>query len=519
MSSLAVLSVDDLVDELAAHAAHMSAGMCRYLELVAECDRRGAACSGWGSTAEWLAWRCGLNPRSSREHVRVARALEVVPLIHAAFARGELSYAKVRALTRVRRPEQEEELLRLASVMTASQLDRALRAYRRVTTEEAHDEHDSEELTYYWNEDGSLVVRAQLAPEDGALFLKALETAREKLWQEQRSDAGQPPERGPAGPRRPTNVDALLAVADGSLAHEGDARQGADRFQVTIHAEQEALQEDGEGTCLLADGPAIAPETARRIACDASVVTLIERGGEPLGVGRKTRRVSLALRRALRARDGCCRFPGCTNRHVDAHHITHWADDGKTELGNLVLLCRRHHRLVHEGGWKVDHRLRFVDPYGRPIPHRAPQPPGSVEELHVANRHLEIDAATLDTGYGDRMDMGLAVAHLLNVVGDPYHDAADDDARRLSRAIVAWTGWGRSFEPSRRAGPTRLRIRFGADQARLLRRRVTRLEREFYSSGPAAFRAAHPHLSRAAFDALNWCFQFDSRLRATRRRR
>src|SRR5262249_5254564 len=155
-------------------------------ELVAECDRRGVG-SGWSSTAEWLAWRCALNPRSAREHVRVARALEELPLIHAAFGKGELSYAQVRALTRVRRPDREDESLRLAVVLTASQLDRALRAYRRVTTEEAHEEHASEKLTYYWDEDGSLIVRGRLAPEDGALFLKALEAGRKKLWDERRA--------------------------------------------------------------------------------------------------------------------------------------------------------------------------------------------------------------------------------------------------------------------------------------------------------------------------------------------
>ncbi len=110
MSQIAELPLDDLKDELAAQAAHMSAGMCRYLELVGECDRRG---TGWDSTAEFLAWRCGLTPRSAREHVRVARALGGLPLIREAFATGELSYSKVRALTRVRRPQHGGRAARL----------------------------------------------------------------------------------------------------------------------------------------------------------------------------------------------------------------------------------------------------------------------------------------------------------------------------------------------------------------------------------------------------------------------
>ena len=132
MSDFADLSIRQLEDELAVYAAHLSAGMCRWLELVAELDRR-VGRTAWRSCAEWIAYRCALTPRSAREHVRVARALSELPAIREAFARGELSYAKVRALTRVATPESEAGLLPLAGVLTASQLERALRVYRRVT--------------------------------------------------------------------------------------------------------------------------------------------------------------------------------------------------------------------------------------------------------------------------------------------------------------------------------------------------------------------------------------------------
>jgi hypothetical protein len=118
VSDLAGLTLDELECELATLASHIYAGTCRWLELVAELDRRGGwAESGCGSCAEWLAGRCALLPRAAREHVRVARRLEELPLVHAAFSRGELSYAKVRALTRVAESESEEELLELARVM------------------------------------------------------------------------------------------------------------------------------------------------------------------------------------------------------------------------------------------------------------------------------------------------------------------------------------------------------------------------------------------------------------------
>jgi hypothetical protein len=418
MSLIADQSLDELKDELVAHAAHMSAGMCRYLELVGECERRGA-CDGWGSTAEWLAWRCGLTRRTANEHVRVACALEELPLIRDAFACGEMSYAKVRALTRVGRPEKEDELLTLASVWSASQLERALRAYQRVMTEEAREVQEWERLSYFWDDDGSLVVRGRLAPEDGALFLKALEAGREQLWNEEQAMSGSGSAEPGRLPRRPTNVDALVAVVEDALAYESGERGGGDRFQVVVHVEQEALEKGGDGSCLLADGPAVAPETARRLACDASIVQLLERAGEPLGVGRKTRKIPLALSRALEARDGCCRFPGCTSRRVQAHHIEHWAHGGETELENLLLLCRRHHRLVHEGGWTVDHEHRFRNPYGFLITDAPPQPPGSIGALLDGHEDLDIGVDSYKTGAGDPLNLDLGVSALLHAVRRP----------------------------------------------------------------------------------------------------
>jgi hypothetical protein len=201
-TALTDMSIDHLQDEIATLAAHIYAGTCRWLELVGEFDRRGSW-AGWGcgSCAEWLAWRCALTPRAAREHVRVARRLSELPLIHDAFGRGELSYAKVRALTRVADEKSEEELLELARHLTASQLERAVRAYRRVTTDEANAVADAAHVGYFWDDDGSLIVRARLAPEDGALFLRALEAARYQLHE--RASAV-PRNRGlHTGPRMP----------------------------------------------------------------------------------------------------------------------------------------------------------------------------------------------------------------------------------------------------------------------------------------------------------------------------
>src|SRR5204862_1631574 len=177
----------------------------------------------------------------------------------------------------------------------------------------------------------------------------------------------------------------------------------------------DVLEQNGKGGCALDDGPAVAPETARRIGCDGSVVAISHRNGQTIRVGRKTRTIPPALRRALSARDRGCRFPGCENhRFVDAHHVHHWALGGSTGLDNLVLLCRRHHRLGHEGGYAIDERRRFYDPWGRHIPPVRRPPPGEVDELRGLAPAGAIGADTCASGDGDPMDLDLAVDAFLS---------------------------------------------------------------------------------------------------------
>jgi hypothetical protein len=400
----------EVEEELATLSAHLSAGRARWLELLAEFDRR-LGWLNWGSCSHWLAWRCSLDGRTAREHVRVARALGGLPSIRAAFARGELSYAKVRALTRVSGPANEEELLDLAGELTASQLERSLAAAKRVDDDSARDAQESERVSWTWASDGSLVFKGRLAPEDGALFLQALEAARERLWQargEQTADA-EPSEGGsaePPGRAAPSRAEALVAVADASLARDA-GRTGGDRYQVVVHIDAATLSEDEPGISVLENGPPVARETVRRLACDSSLVALLEGAESPLGVGRKTRSVAGSLRRALRSRDATCRFPGCPNtRFLQAHHVQHWADGGPTDLSNLLLLCRRHHRLVHEGGWTVDPQGVFRDPFGLAVPPVAPLPQGRVEQLRALGDHLDLGPRTMRTARGEPVEVG-----------------------------------------------------------------------------------------------------------------
>ncbi len=429
--------------ELESLAAQINAGSARWLELVAEFDRR----EGWGgsgcrSTAEWVAWRCGLTSRAAREHVRVARALPDLALIRDEFERGALSYSKVRALTRVADRESESDLVELARHATAAQLERMVRAARRCSAAEADEQHRDSYLYHFWdNSDGCLYVSAKLPPEEGALFLKALDAAREALADQRRAEvdergSAEPPAAPEPGgsaepqlaspPRQPSNAEALVAVAECALARPPTGLAGGERHQLLVHVDAQTLVADspgasvlGPGACAVENGPGIAPETARRLACDASLVGVVsDRAGRPLSVGRRTRSIPPATRRALLARDGRCQFPGCErHRYVDAHHLVHWAHGGETALDNLILLCRHHHRLVHEGGFSVTRttigRLRWRRPDGRPI-ESSPAPPRLLRPSRALG---DQPAGPLLTGTGEQADIHSCVQAVLAAIG------------------------------------------------------------------------------------------------------
>jgi hypothetical protein len=424
---VSVLSREELERELREQAAHVDAGVCRLLELAAECERRLNWSGDGTSFAAWLAWRCSLSARQAREFDRIGKRLGELPLIHAAFSRGELSFAKVSVLVGVAAPDTERELVGLAEVLTASQLGRCVGAYRRLAREQAADQQQREFLHYVWAEEGWLSFRGRLAAEEGALLVRALEAGRDALWDRRRLQAADAAIGGtPDGePARPSNAEALAAVCDLALTRPEADRPAGDRYQVVVHVDVPALAADADGRCELADGAPVAVETARRLSCDGSVVALVEREGKPLSVGRKRRTIPPALRRALAARDRGCRFPGCDRtRFVDGHHIRHWSRGGDTSLDNLLSLCRRHHRLVHERGYTVtldeDGEARFVNEYGVAIP-TVPRPPPPSDPQALPDRHrrlgLRIDKNTCRNGHGDRMDLSLAVDAIISIAG------------------------------------------------------------------------------------------------------
>ena len=428
--------------EIGQFAAHIHAGTARWLLMVAEYDRReGWAEWGCKSCAHWLSHTCGMASCAAREHVRVARRLPELPLIRAAFLRGELSYSKVRALTRVATPDLDDQLLMIAEHATAEQLERILRSYRSVVKRElSPDEHEHGDryVVCDWDEDGSLLLRARLPAEEGALVLKALEAGRDAIRAVEPSSEGEGVSAETETPDA-SSASALVLMAETVLDSGVAERSPAESYQVFVHVDANTLaapgtdEEAAAGVCELDGGPLLDPETARRLACDASVVRILERDGRPLSVGRRTRSIPPALRRALQSRDRCCRFPGCTQRrHLHAHHIEHWAHGGATELSNLVHLCRFHHRLVHEGGYTLERAgreatLRFRRPDGTVVP-AVPTPwPGRTDQVARTNSDggLEIGPETsMSLWTGERLDLPFVVDTLV------WNDSrlADDQA-------------------------------------------------------------------------------------------
>ncbi len=381
------IPLERLEAEITALAGHLAAGECRWLRLVAEYDRR-AGHETWGcpTVAHWLSWHCGLDMRSAREKVRVAHALEDLPLVREEFAAGRLSYSKVRAITRVATAANEEQLVMYAQHTTAAQTERIVRTYRRYRAPEAETEaanrlYEEQYLQVDYDDDGAGTIASRMPPEVAAALLKALELARMRMPVDQRGEGG------PAGPPRTRgaiNVDALAMIIETFMASEPATRSNSDRWMVGVNVDAEVLiDDDPDGMCELVDGPALPVETVRRLFCDASTVALIRRhNGEELTISPRSQTLPRAARRAARFRDRGCRFPGCGERtFTQVHHIHHQSRGGGHEHVNVLELCWFHHRLVHEGGWTVrflEHdEVIAITPTGNVISNRI-DPPATV---------------------------------------------------------------------------------------------------------------------------------------------
>ena len=246
-------------------AGHLAAATCRFLVLLGDFDaRRGWASWEMNSCAQWLSWKCQMSSGTAREHVRVARALRDLPVIRARFAAARLSYAKVRALTRIATAANEAGLAEIAGPMTGNQLERFARAHRQVTAADDADARVRRRLTWRFEEDGSLSGTFRLPPLAGAVLLKALRAACDDLAGQAGDPGGDvsaetPATAAPAAPGTPAVrtssdlADGLVAIAESFLAGKVAGADDPEMYQVVVHV----------GTDALAGGPAAAPRRFR----------------------------------------------------------------------------------------------------------------------------------------------------------------------------------------------------------------------------------------------------------------
>ena len=334
--------------------------------------------------------------------------------------RGELSYSKVRAITRIAQPCTESALVDMALAGTTNHVERIVSAYRRVESAEvaaAQRQHARRSLQHTFDADGAMVITIRVPVEAGAVILSAVEKFVVPAT---------PHDAGVVEPLSARRADAMVALAQaGASSPEGAGAGGSAQYLVTVHVDADTLNgESDEGRCdLIGHGDSIiepvgvSRETARRLACDGDVEHVVEdRDGNPLYMGRRSRLVRGTLRRAVQARDGCCRFPGCNRRaRAETHHSDEWHLGGETNIDKVVLLCRFHHHLVHEGGWQViaspTEGFVFRSPDGRSISAAPPLFEGSVDVIAAHNRTARDGRCRWG---GEQLDMDLALTALFS---------------------------------------------------------------------------------------------------------
>jgi hypothetical protein len=369
--------IEDDVVEIRALVGALEVECARRIAVLE--DRRAFERDGHLSMASWVDARFRTGWSQAAREVRVARALEVMPATQQALAEGEVSTSAVGTLVAAREAapeafvEVEENLLDAARSLPARALRRAVERWKDSVAPEAaaRDERERFErrgLGIAPLLDGMVRLDGNLDQHTGQTVITAIGAVTD-VW----ARSGEEDDRTPAQRR----ADALGEVCRQWLDRPDRPSVAGERPHVTLTVDVASLEGKAGRRCEFDDAGRISPESARRLACDATLARVITRGeSEPLEVGRRTPVVPAALRRALVVRDGGCRFPGCDRPPgwCDAHHVVHWADGGPTDLSNLVLLCRRHHMLTH-GPFRAELREDgpvFVRPDGSVVEDRAP---------------------------------------------------------------------------------------------------------------------------------------------------
>lgn len=422
----AAAPLDAVSDEICSLAGQIAAATGRFLALLVHFDtREGWSGPGIRSCAHWLSWRCGMDLRTAREHVRVARALIALPRTTAELAEGRLSYSKVRALTRVATAETEDDLVDIALAAPAAHVERLVRGLRSVADRDAEESATGAERAdrtaqrcrtqWRWDDEtGELVLWGRFRPQDGAVLLAALTRAEQERTRTAAADdgpAGPPDLTGPppsdAGP-------ALLAMAQITCAAV-DAPAGSMAAEVLVHRTAAGAHVEG--------GPHLDDDTAEELECASVRRDVVVEDGCVLSYGRARRTPSVAQLRALHLRDQGCRAPGCgRTRFLHAHHVRPWSRGGTTDLENLVLLCGGCHRAVHLHQLAVDAdgRQRFSFRRADTLLPGAPPLHGTPDELRT--RAVDPDDVGGRWG-GEPLDLGYAT-DVLRRVWNPEQPAA-----------------------------------------------------------------------------------------------
>ncbi len=424
------LSDEQVADEIATWAGRVAAGEARLLALIAEYDRReGWATHGCLSLTQWLTWRLGWAPRAAQERARTARALVQLPLVTAAMCRGELSYSQVRAITRVAVPGDEQRWIDLARVMTGQQLERTVLGVRRAR-KPAEDETDPGHARWKmrssvrYDDDGTMVLTVKLPAEQGAVLLAALDAAREEIDRErdaERSAERSSPQRRPLGEEdsdptvRASIAEGMVRVAQTSLATTIKSKpDAARRARQRLTAQVDPIS----GWARTADGEILPPDAAPSLdELKTHLRPIVAADLTRFDLGRTSRTLSDPLRELLGRLDGeRCRFPGCTRTHrLHGHHVEYWSRGGPTDLANLVLVCSRHHTLIHQLDFqltlRVDRTLTVKTADGVPVLHH---PALAVQPAEALDPAGIITATTLPPmTTHDRLDLHYVVAVLM----------------------------------------------------------------------------------------------------------
>ena len=362
---LAQVSPDAIGPDLQALQRHINECEAEFERRLLRFDKgEGFTGDGALSARGWLRWQCNISPSSASDRVQTARRLASLEVTEEAFAAGDISYANASLIARTAAElgekwsqESEAILVSAAKELSPDRLRIAIMHLRHYlepdgVLDEANANHERRVLHLSQTLDGIFYLNGRLDAEGGA----TLKAAIDSLMRPPAEDD----QRCPSERRADAMVEMARLQLDGGQLPES----GGQKPHLVVSTELTTLcKAPGSPAAELEWAQPIPAETARRLACDASLTLVVD--GEAHGTGRV---VPGSMRRALVARDKGCRFPGCDMpaSWTDAHHIRHWADGGPTKLWNLILMCRRHHRLLHEGGWKLvgagDNLLQAVPP-------------------------------------------------------------------------------------------------------------------------------------------------------------